>query len=100
MSSTNSSSEHLQSQQVVERGGLEKLTDCCDSVSPTDTEVEVNSTFTIGDLLGNVSLTKFYRYMGSLTTPDCNEAVVWTVFQEPINIHKTLVKPHRNTLVM
>lgn len=58
----------------------------------TDTEVEVNNTFTIGDLLGNVSLTKFYRYMGSLTTPDCNEAVVWTVFQEPINIHKTLIQ--------
>lgn len=58
---------------------------------PTDVEVAVNSTFTIGDLLGNVSLTKFYRYMGSLTTPECNEAVVWTVFQEPINIHKTLV---------
>uniref|UniRef100_A0A3Q3VTI9 carbonic anhydrase n=1 Tax=Mola mola TaxID=94237 RepID=A0A3Q3VTI9_MOLML len=36
-------------------------------------------------------LTKFYRYMGSLTTPSCNEAVVWTVFQQPINISKNLV---------
>lgn len=54
-------------------------------------EVAVNSTFSISDLIGDVNLTKFYRYMGSLTTPACNEAVVWTVFQEPINIHKTLV---------
>uniref|UniRef100_A0A3Q1GHA7 Alpha-carbonic anhydrase domain-containing protein n=1 Tax=Acanthochromis polyacanthus TaxID=80966 RepID=A0A3Q1GHA7_9TELE len=38
----------------------------------------------------HVDLTKFYRYMGSLTTPMCNEAVAWTVFQEPINIHKDL----------
>lgn len=54
-------------------------------------EVAVNNTFSISDLIGDVNLTKFYRYMGSLTTPACNEAVVWTVFQEPINIHKTLV---------
>lgn len=54
-------------------------------------EVAVKDTFSIGDLLGSVNLTKFYRYTGSLTTPDCNEAVVWTVFQEPINVHKTLV---------
>uniref|UniRef100_A0A3Q1GH93 Carbonic anhydrase n=1 Tax=Acanthochromis polyacanthus TaxID=80966 RepID=A0A3Q1GH93_9TELE len=44
----------------------------------------------INGLIGDVDLTKFYRYMGSLTTPMCNEAVAWTVFQEPINIHKDL----------
>uniref|UniRef100_A0A3Q3W0U1 Carbonic anhydrase n=1 Tax=Mola mola TaxID=94237 RepID=A0A3Q3W0U1_MOLML len=52
---------------------------------------EINSSFSIDDLIGNVDLTKFYRYMGSLTTPSCNEAVVWTVFQQPINISKNLV---------
>uniref|UniRef100_A0A3P9QJH9 Carbonic anhydrase n=1 Tax=Poecilia reticulata TaxID=8081 RepID=A0A3P9QJH9_POERE len=45
----------------------------------------------IDDLIGNVDRTKFYRYMGSLTTPYCNEAVVWTIFQEPIKVHKDLV---------
>uniref|UniRef100_A0A3Q3VTJ4 Alpha-carbonic anhydrase domain-containing protein n=1 Tax=Mola mola TaxID=94237 RepID=A0A3Q3VTJ4_MOLML len=53
--------------------------------------LNINSSFSIDDLIGNVDLTKFYRYMGSLTTPSCNEAVVWTVFQQPINISKNLV---------
>uniref|UniRef100_A0A3B5KQ43 Carbonic anhydrase n=1 Tax=Xiphophorus couchianus TaxID=32473 RepID=A0A3B5KQ43_9TELE len=62
---------------------------------------------TIDDLIGDVDLTKFYRYMGSLTTPYCHEAVVWTLFHEPIKVHKDLVSvlsrttnmPHRYTYV-
>uniref|UniRef100_A0A3Q1HX81 Carbonic anhydrase n=1 Tax=Acanthochromis polyacanthus TaxID=80966 RepID=A0A3Q1HX81_9TELE len=52
--------------------------------------VNINHSISINGLIGDVDLTKFYRYMGSLTTPMCNEAVAWTVFQEPINIHKDL----------
>ena len=31
----------------------------------------------------------FYRYKGSLTTPGCNEIVMWTVFKEKIEIDKS-----------
>lgn len=46
----------------------------------------------IDDLLTDVDMTKYYRYNGSLTTPGCDEAVVWTVFQQPIRISKDLVR--------
>ncbi|XP_035000754.2 carbonic anhydrase [Hippoglossus stenolepis] len=59
--------------------------------SNTNTETAINHNFSIDDLIGNVSRTKYFRYMGSLTTPNCSEAVVWTVFQEPININKSLI---------
>ncbi|XP_023267114.1 carbonic anhydrase 4-like [Seriola lalandi dorsalis] len=61
-------------------------------MSNKDTEGTTNYNISINDLIGNVDLTKFYRYMGSLTTPSCNEAVAWTVFHEPINVNKELIK--------
>ncbi|KAK5600410.1 hypothetical protein CRENBAI_021707 [Crenichthys baileyi] len=34
------------------------------------------------------NLTSYYRYQGSLTTPGCTEAVVWTVFENPIPLSR------------
>ncbi|XP_055797523.1 carbonic anhydrase 4-like isoform X2 [Salvelinus fontinalis] len=34
------------------------------------------------------NLTNYYRYKGSLTTPNCTESVVWTVFEKPIPLSK------------
>ncbi|KAM5151344.1 carbonic anhydrase 4 isoform 1-T1 [Callospermophilus lateralis] len=33
-------------------------------------------------------LRRYFRYLGSLTTPSCAETVVWTVFEEPIQLHR------------
>ncbi|KAM6951168.1 carbonic anhydrase XVb [Aplochiton taeniatus] len=56
-----------------------------------DAIIPINHTLSIHDLLGQVDLTKFFRYMGSLSTPNCNEEVVWTVFHEPIKISRQLI---------
>uniref|UniRef100_A0A452H3C3 Carbonic anhydrase 4 n=1 Tax=Gopherus agassizii TaxID=38772 RepID=A0A452H3C3_9SAUR len=38
------------------------------------------------------NLTHYYRYSGSLTTPNCHQAVVWTIFQEPIILSDSQVE--------
>ena len=35
----------------------------------------------------------FFRYSGSLTTPECHEIVTWTLFTDPLAISYTQVKP-------
>ncbi|XP_067263673.1 carbonic anhydrase 4a [Chanodichthys erythropterus] len=39
-------------------------------------------------ILSEANMTNYYRYDGSLTTPGCTEAVVWTVFENPIPLDK------------
>uniref|UniRef100_A0A8C6WW57 Alpha-carbonic anhydrase domain-containing protein n=1 Tax=Neogobius melanostomus TaxID=47308 RepID=A0A8C6WW57_9GOBI len=54
--------------------------------------VNLTDAISMTDLIGDVDLTKFYRYKGSLTTPMCNEVVIWTVFVEPIHVHADLLQ--------
>uniref|UniRef100_A0A8C0HC81 Carbonic anhydrase n=1 Tax=Chelonoidis abingdonii TaxID=106734 RepID=A0A8C0HC81_CHEAB len=50
-------------------------------------QIPSTSTFCLNNLLPSMAkLSKYYRYQGSLTTPDCAEVVVWTLFEEPIPI--------------
>ncbi|XP_029383944.1 carbonic anhydrase 4-like isoform X2 [Echeneis naucrates] len=70
-------------------GPWEKLTSNVPNDQVTE---EPKLDISINDLIGDVNLSMFYRYMGSFTTPDCNEAVAWTVFREPIKVNKKLIE--------
>ncbi|NXF18411.1 CAH4 anhydrase, partial [Rhodinocichla rosea] len=34
-------------------------------------------------------LERYYRYQGSLTTPDCYQGVIWTIFEKPVQLSLT-----------
>ncbi|XP_078523973.1 carbonic anhydrase 15-like [Lissotriton helveticus] len=69
------------------------------SVSLEGQFVELASTFRLDSLLPRAdTLSRYYRYRGSLTTPDCAEAVIWTVLEEPVYISRAQVNVFVDTL--
>ncbi|PAA53841.1 hypothetical protein BOX15_Mlig011290g2 [Macrostomum lignano] len=51
--------------------------------------------FSIKELLPK-DMSSYFVYYGSLTTPDCRENVMWTVFREPIKIPQSAMDKFRN----
>ncbi|CAM4670011.1 unnamed protein product [Leuciscus chuanchicus] len=44
--------------------------------------------FRLADIVPQANTLSYYRYSGSLTTPGCDQSVVWTVFQQTLPISK------------
>ncbi|XP_069476034.1 carbonic anhydrase 15-like [Ambystoma mexicanum] len=66
------------------------IVDAMKNVTLEGESVDLASTFRLDSLLPSADkLSRYYRYQGSLTTPDCAEAVIWTVFEEPVNISRS-----------
>ncbi|XP_053543771.1 carbonic anhydrase IV c isoform X2 [Ictalurus punctatus] len=54
---------------------------------PYDGNTSIVPEFRMTDILPSLEkLSSYYRYSGSLTTPGCNEAILWTIFQESFTI--------------
>lgn len=51
--------------------------------------------FRLSDLLPSArELHSYYRYVGSMTTPGCEQAVAWTVFHRTLSISSRQVRAH------
>ncbi|KAK3560117.1 hypothetical protein QTP86_033874 [Hemibagrus guttatus] len=72
--------------------GWKDLTSFLANITKKGETVDIMTQLTVGSLIEGVNLTNYYRYQGSLTTPACNEIVVWTVFKDPIKVSKDLWK--------
>ncbi|MGH0163728.1 UNVERIFIED_CONTAM: hypothetical protein FKN15_062979 [Acipenser sinensis] len=76
------------------------IIDGLQSVSYSGDSVDLASTFRLDSLLPSENLlSRYYRYRGSLTTPGCAEAVIWTVFEDPIPISSSQTPPPFSTSV-
>merc|ERR1719427_1876494 len=64
-----------------------------------DDEFTYEETWPISHLMPK-NLDAYYRYSGSLTTPPCSEAVVWTVFEDVVAISQNQADFLRTSLYM
>lgn len=73
--------------------GLVNLTNYFQEIPNAGNSTSVPS-FALDSLLP--SQRTYYRYLGSLTTPECQESVVWTVFQNPISLTGSAISKFRS----
>ncbi|XP_002019987.2 carbonic anhydrase 2 [Drosophila persimilis] len=66
--------------------GLNKIFAQLPKIKKYKEEATILGSLTLGQVFGNLNTRDFFTYRGSLTTPDCEEAVTWTVFSQPLPI--------------
>ncbi|XP_039186327.1 carbonic anhydrase 4-like [Crotalus tigris] len=74
------------------------LANLLDKIPEKDNFWDLNGEFSLGGLLKTADVSCYYRYSGSLTSPNCEESVIWIVFREPIGVHSQVVEKMTNSL--
>ncbi|KAF4111735.1 hypothetical protein G5714_008766 [Onychostoma macrolepis] len=67
------------------------LTSYLAQIASAGDKTHVSDKLTMDDLLPGVDRTKYYRYLGSLTTPSCDEGVIWTIFKDSVKVSQDLI---------
>lgn len=69
--------------------GFQPLVEALSHISKPNTNTTTMKESSLQNMLPQKEkLVHYFRYLGSLTTPDCSETVIWTVFQEPIKVNQ------------
>uniref|UniRef100_A0A8C9M4X2 carbonic anhydrase n=2 Tax=Panthera tigris TaxID=9694 RepID=A0A8C9M4X2_PANTA len=86
-------------EQDTDNANFSVLLSSLKNVSERGVSVNLASTFPLASLLPGASgLSRYYRYSGSLTTPGCQPAVVWTVFEDAVPIGRAQVAQFQTML--
>ncbi|XP_050979837.1 carbonic anhydrase 4-like [Labeo rohita] len=67
------------------------LTSSLTKIANAGDQARISDSISMDDLLPGVERSKYYRYVGSMTTPNCNEGVIWTIFKDPIKVSRDLI---------
>lgn len=73
------------------RSAFRTVVDQLSKVENDGDETTMEKPISLNELLPS-RITSFFRYSGSLTTPNCEQSVVWTVFDNPIVVLEDQVK--------
>ncbi|XP_029142228.1 putative carbonic anhydrase 5 [Protobothrops mucrosquamatus] len=68
------------------------------NIPEKDDSWDLNGELSLGGLLKTADKSSYYRYRGSLTSPDCEESVIWIVLRKPIGVHSQVVEKMTNSL--
>lgn len=72
--------------------GLCKVFDQLQNVVHYRSSAVIESPLSLGQLFCNLNTKNFYTYSGSLTTPNCAEAVTWIVFPQPLPVGRSQIE--------
>jgi len=78
-----------------EHAGLKKMTDKLAQIPYSGDSIDLTEGFDPTPLLPS-DTSKYYTYLGSLTTPPLFESVTWVVFQEPIEVSEAQMQAFRS----
>ncbi|KAH8236354.1 hypothetical protein KR026_000323 [Drosophila bipectinata] len=74
----------------MESVALNEIFNQVSEISAVESTQHLEKSMALKDLFGGMDTDQYLSYQGSLTTPPCAEAVIWFVFQTPIDIPQEL----------
>jgi len=72
---------------------MAKLVELTSEITHKDEVAAFKNPLDINKLLPETGA--YYTYLGSLTTPPCNECVIWIVFKDPIEVSPAQLQAFR-----
>jgi len=79
---------------TADNPAFDEIVEILQHIRPADSEFTLRSAITVDSHFVDLH-SPFYRYNGSLTTPACNQIVVWTVMHIPVGISESQIQAFR-----